>query len=518
MLQGPMRIAALDIGSNSIHLVVVEAEGLEAVRILAREKAMVGLAQGLAVSGRIGEEAFASGLKALARMKAALDGFSCDRVLAFGTATLRDAANAPDFLAAARKVGIEIQVISGEEEARLIHLAVSQAYPFPQGVLVLVDIGGASTELTWVEDGRVVASCSVPWGLQRLADAFGTADPPGVKDYERARKAMRGFLREAARALPEHVPEAAWVLGTSGTLEDLARAAGGGDIATRGQIKALRVKLWDSTAKRRMARLEGIAPRRAEALHMGALWAELILAWTGADALRHLPVGLREGMIWEALRHGGQLLPPLQERRWSSVEALAARTDPDPIHTAHVQGLADQLFVDLQPVFELGRQEREWLTCAARLHDIGFAIAERNHHKHGAYMVQHGDLKGFWPEELAILSQVVRHHRGKAPDPAKHEAFAALAPWHQTTVLKLTAILRLADALDRRRDQRIKKARLRLSGEEAILTVQEDAGREDLAPEREAVADKGRLLERLLGRPLRVRIQKAPLPRKEAAP
>ena len=513
-----MRIAALDIGSNSIHLVVVEAEGLETARILAQEKAMVGLAQGLAVTGRIGEEAYQAGLKALGRMKAALENFACDRVLAFGTATLRDAANAGDFLAAARKLGIEIQVISGEEEARLIHLAVSQAYPFPQGAVVLVDIGGASTELTWVEDGRARASCSVPWGLQRLADAFPTADPPELKDYERTRKAMRSLLREASRSLPGDLPQAAWVLGTSGTLEDLARAAGGGDIATRSQIKDLRARLWDSTIKRRVAKFEAVAPRRAAVLHTGALWTELILAWTGADALRHLPVGLREGMVWEALRHGGHLLPPLRERRASSVETLAARTDPDPAHSAHVAALADQLFIDLQPVFELGGQEREWLACAARLHDIGFAIAERNHHKHGAYMVQHGDLKGFWPEELAILSQVVRHHRGKAPDPAKHETFAALPPWHQAVVLKLAAILRLADALDRRRDRRVGSARLRLSGDGVSLTVRHEQGREDLGPELEAVADKGRLLERLLGRSLRIRVVKPAHQDKEPDP
>ncbi|HZU53138.1 MAG TPA: HD domain-containing protein, partial [Holophagaceae bacterium] len=220
----------------------------------------------------------------------------------------------------------------------------------------------------------------------------------------------------------------------------------------------------------------------------------------------------------EALRHGGRMLPPLQERRWSSVEALAARTDPDPAHTAHVQTMADRLFLDLQPFFELGGQEREWLACAARLHDIGFAIAERNHHKHGAYMVQHGDLKGFWPEELAILAQVVRHHRGKDPDPARHEAFAALPPWHQAVVQKLAAILRVADALDRRRDQRVRKAGLRVNGGEMALTAQGAIGFADFATEREALASKGRLLEKLLGRKLRARVVKAAPPRKEAAP
>ena len=499
-----MRIAALDIGSNSIHLAVVEAEGAASFRVLARDKAMVGLAQGLATTGRISEEAFAAGLKALARMKATLDSFACDRVMAYGTATLRDAANAPAFLSEAHKLGLEIQVISGEEEARLIHLAVSQAYPFPQGVVVLVDIGGASTELTWVEGGRVVASCSIPWGLQRLADAFPAADPPQPKDYARIRKGMRGFLREAERLLPKRLPEAAWVFGTSGTLEDLAKAASGGEVAAMGQLRALRAALWEAPAKRRCARLSTVPPRRAAILHIGALWAELIMGWTGADALRHLPVGLREGMVWEALLHGGELLPPLQARRWSSVESLAARLDPDPAHSAHIQALSERLFLDLQPIFELGELEREWLACAARLHDIGFALAEKNHHKHGAYMIQHGGLQGFWPEELAVISQVVRHHRGKAPDPAKHEAFAALPPWHQGTVRKLAAILRVADALDRRRDQRVRSARLKASEDEALLTVQ-DAGEGDLGPEREALADKGRMMEKLLGRPLRLK-------------
>lgn len=514
-----MRIAALDIGSNSLHLVVVEADGAEGFRVLAREKAMVGLAQGLAVSGRIGEEAFQAGLKALARMKATLEGLACDRVMACGTATLRDAANADAFLAEARKLGLEIQVISGEEEARLIHLAVTQAYPLPQGAVVLMDIGGASTELTWVDRGRVLAACSLPWGLQRLADAFPVADPPLPRDLARVRRALRGFLKEAARSLPEALPSAAWALGTSGTLEDLARAAGGGDTATRGQLKALRTGLWEATAKRRCARLSAVPPRRAAILHIGALWAELLMDWTGADALRHLPVGLREGMVWEALRHGGETLPPLEERRWSSVEALAARTDPDPAHSTHVQALADQLFLDLQPRFELGELERDWLACAARLHDIGFAVAEKSHHKHGAYMVQHGDLKGFWPEELGLIAQIVRHHRGKAPDPARHEAFAALAPWHQAVVRKLAAILRVADALDRRRDQRVRKARLRFRNGEAVLAI-EDAAPGGLEPEREAVADKGRLLEALLDQRLRVRVPRdaQPDPRPGASP
>ena len=145
-----MRIAAIDVGSNSIHLVVVESNANGDHHVLAREKAMVRLAKGGAKSGRIGVEAFAAGLEVLAKMKGIIDSLECETLMACGTAALRDAANSADFVAEAARLGIPIRVISGEEEARLIHQAVSHAIPFPEEPVVLMDIGGGSTEMTWV--------------------------------------------------------------------------------------------------------------------------------------------------------------------------------------------------------------------------------------------------------------------------------------------------------------------------------------------------------------------------------
>jgi exopolyphosphatase/guanosine-5'-triphosphate,3'-diphosphate pyrophosphatase len=495
-----MRIAAVDVGSNSIHLVVVEADGREPQRVLAREKAMVGLARGEATRGEIGAEAYGEGLEALKRMAAVIHGFQCDTVMACGTAALRDAANRDAFLKDAKKAGLPIQVISGEEEARLIYQAVAHAVPFPEVPVVLMDIGGGSTELTWVEGGELQASMSVPWGVQRLADAIGTSDLPTDEDLKRAREYMKAEIDAALEGLDDR-PDADLCFGTSGTLEDLCRLSGGTAQTSLAQLRELRKRLWALSTKKRQEL--GVEARRAPVLHIGALWAELLLKRLGASQIRHLPVGLREGMVWEALRHGGTSLPPLAERRRVSVDALAQRTDPDPIHSVFVQGLCASLFDDLSPAFELGESERELLDHAARLHDIGFAIAEKDHHKHGAYMILHGDLVGFWPEELALLAQVVRYHRGKDPDSRKHEAFAALEPWHRTVVLKLAAILRLADALDRRREQRIKAVRLRLFEDEALLQVTPTAPDLDLGPEREAVERKGALLSELLDLPLR---------------
>jgi exopolyphosphatase/guanosine-5'-triphosphate,3'-diphosphate pyrophosphatase len=497
-----MRIAAIDVGSNSLHMVVVEADPLGGQRVLAREKVMVRLAQGEATSGEIGPRAFRAGLEALAKMAETIRAFDCATLMACGTAALRDAANAQAFVLEAEQLGIPIQVISGEEEARLIHQAVSHAIPFPPEPVTLVDIGGGSTELTWVEGGRVAACISLPWGLQRLADAAQTSDPPTAHDLKRLRKMIRRILKKARKDLPSELPEPMLILGTSGTLEDLAKGAAANQGFTAAQLRTFALKLWRADAARRVEML-GVEPKRADVLHVGAIWALSLMEWLGSPPLRHLPVGLREGMIWEALKHGGAAIPPLAERRRASVEGLAARLDPDPDHSRQVARLADELFLALQPHFELGDTERQWLAHAARLHDIGFSISDKGHHKHGEYLIRNAALPGFWPEEVDLVAQVVRFHRGKPPHHARHEAFRALAPWHRQVVRKLAAILRGADALDRRRRQTVRQLRVELDDQRlaVILEVNHDA-----TAECEAFLEKTALLGTLLDRRIEVTV------------
>lgn len=497
-----MRIAAVDVGSNSIHLVVVEADPMGGQQVLAREKAMVRLAREEANSGEIGPEAFRAGLEALAQMARIIQGFECETVMACGTAALRDAKNAQAFVMEAEALGIPIQVISGEEEARLIHQAVSHAIPFPLEPVALVDIGGGSTELTWVQAGRVAASISLPWGLQRLADAARTSNPPTAHDLKQLRKLIRRILKKARKDLPTELPEPTLLLGTSGTLEDLARGAAGGQVFTASQLRTFALKLWRTDAQQRIDRL-GVDPKRAEVLHVGAIWALSLMEWLGTPPLRHLPVGLREGMIWEALKHGGAAIPPLADRRRASIEQLAARLDPDPGHSRQVVRLADQLFLALQPHFELGDTERQWLAFAARLHDIGFSISEKGHHKHGEYLIRNATLPGFWPDEVELLAQVVRFHRGKPPHHAKHEAFRALAPWHRQVVRKLAALLRGADALDRRRRQAVRALFVDIDDQTLRIRL-EAAG--DADAEMAAFLDKGALLGTLLDRRIEVTV------------
>ena len=497
-----MRIAAIDVGSNSIHMVVVEADPMGGQHVLAREKVMVRLARGEAKSGEIDPETFRAGLDALFQMAKTIRDFGCETLMACGTAALRDAKNAQAFVIEAEALGIPIQVISGEEEARLIHQAVSHAIPFPPDPVTLVDIGGGSTELTWVLGGRVEASISLPWGLQRLADAAQTANPPTAHDLKRLRRMIRRILNKARKDLPSGLPEPALILGTSGTLEDLAKGAAAGQAFSAEQLRTFTLKLWRADTQQRVERL-GVDPKRAEVLHVGAIWALSLMEWLGTPPLRHLPVGLREGMIWEALKHGGAAIPPLADRRRASVEQLAARLDPDPGHSRQVARLADELFLALQPHFELGDPERQWLAFAARLHDIGFSISEKGHHKHGEYLIRNAALPGFWPEEVDLLAQVVRFHRGKPPHHAKHEAFRALAPWHRQVVRKLAAILRGADALDRRRRQAVQHLTVDIDEQRLRVTLNASG---EVDAEMESFLEKGTLLGTLLDRRIEVTV------------
>lgn len=493
-----MRLAAIDVGSNSIHLVLVETDADGSFRILGKEKAMVRLSQGMGQDGAIGPAQFQAGLEALQRMQGVIQASGCDSVMVRGTAALRNASNAADFLEGARALGLPIQVISGEEEARLIYKAVAHSVPFPEEPVVLMDIGGGSTELTWHRSGRLEASISIPWGSQSLADVAPCSDPPKASELKILRRQIRKVLKRVERELPKGLPQPTQVFATSGTLGDLAKGATGQSSFSALELKTFHRRLWHETTEGRIVRL-GVDPKRADILHVGSTWAQALLTWLGNPGVRYLPVGLREGMIWEAVEHGGASLPPLDHRRQASVDALARRIDSDPGHSLHVQALADQLFQDLRHVFELGDQEREWLAHAARLHDIGFSISEKGHHKHGAYIVQNSKLQGFWPEEVELIAQVVRYHRGKAPNPKRHEAFRRMDPWRQRVVEKLAAVLRVADALDRRRVQIIRAVHLEVEEGRALIRVD---GPEDVRPERTSVLEKGLLLEAILDRPL----------------
>jgi len=495
-LPAPMRFAVIDLGFDAIQLGVVEADTSGNQRLLAREQASPGLGRGVLRTGLIQPTAFQSGLEALAWMAALVERHACTSLTAQGGAVLRTAANAGTFIDASAKLGIPLQVISGEEESRLLYEAVRHALPLPEEPAVLIGIEGGSTTLVWTAGARILASLQLPWGPQNLAEAMPTADPPGAEDLKRVRRSMRRLLKKAQRQLPEGLPSPGIGLGAQGWLPDLLELSGPGPDPGSERLLRLHRKAWRTGAQERAAHL-GLEPGLAGVLHLGTCWTQSVLDWLGVSSVQALPVGRREGLLRMALKRAGASLPA---RRWAAVESLAARLDPDPDHSRHVGRLADQLFGDLRSELGLGDLERELLGCAARLHDIGLALAAKDHHKHGACLLQNAGLAGFRPREVELMAQLVRFHRGRAPSAERHEDHARLPPWHRATVEKLAAILRAADALDRGHRQAVQSVRMRLERDACQIHLQ---GTGDLRLELEGLQEKGALLFRLLDRPVR---------------
>ena len=501
-----MRIAVIDIGSNAIRTEVVEADAVGNQRVLARETTLMPFARGVARTGEIAPQAFQEGLEALALTAQVIQGFRCDTVMACGTEALRTASNAPLFIQETARMGINIRVISRDNEARLLFQTAKRAVPISDKPMVLLNLGESNTRLTWIQGEMAVANTTLPWGFQSLADNMPTADPPTPEDLKHLNKFLRKGIKKACKGLPEGLPKAEIILGTSETLRELALGCGGDPAFTRKQLLHFKRDLWRVGAQGRIHG-HGVSPSQAEVSHVAASLILGIMNWLDIQEGQCLPVGLREGLLWEVLELGGQEKPGLPECRMASVEALAADQDPDPAHSRQVMRLADLLFLDLLPILGLGDLEQELLRHAARLHDIGLSSADKEHHKHGACLIQNAHLAGFGQAEATILAQVVRFHRGKDPDPLRHEGFAQLEPWHRSMVEKLTAILRVADALDRRRRQSIQTVRIRLDGDEALFVIQ---GSGDLRPELERLQEKGLMLFRLLDRPVRTVVNEAP--------
>lgn len=501
-----MHIALIDIGFDAIQLGVFEADALGNQRTLAREQAQVSLGQGVLRTGGIDVEVFQSGLEALAWMAELLRRFPGSPPMVCGGAALRRAANGSHFVEESARLGLPIQVISGEEEARLLYEAVRHAFPLPLEPTVLISVEGGSTVLTWLAGELLLASISLPWGPLNLAEALPTADPPTAQDLKRVRRCLRKILKKASRLLPDPLPKAIKALGTQGWLQDLMTLGDSETVLESERLRCLHRKLWRMDTAARGVRF-GVDPRHAAMLPVGASWVLALLDWLEVQEVQALPVGRREGLLRTALQRGGATDPPAFERQRESVETLATRLDPDPSHSRHVGCLADQLFGDLQASLDLGDEERELLGWAARLHDIGLSIAGKDHHKLGAGLVQTAVLAGFRPKEVELLAQLVRFHRGRAPSQERHEDFARLAPWHRSIVEKLAALLRAADALDRGHRQAVQAVRVRVELEACQLQVQ---GSGNLQPELEALQEKGALLFRLLDRPVRIQVSTHP--------
>ncbi len=448
------RVAAIDIGSNSIHMIVAEGDGAGGYRVLARERDMVGLGRSALRRGALSRRAVRDGLEALLRMTTLARLKGASRIDAVATSAVREATNGREFVEQVGALtGLEVRVLSGEEEGALVFRAVRHAVDLGRGANLLVDVGGGSTEWCVARGGVLRTVRSVRLGSLRSAGLL-EGNPPTTKSIEKLRRRVRSAiskLRAPARLQ--------YLIATSGTavccveLVDLARgrerplAVGGLREVRRKDLAAL-IEQLRGLRRREIAALPPVGEPRSESILAGAILLDELAQHAGVDRLRVCDRALREGLVLEMLGAPEAAAPGEGGVRRRQVLELAQRAPSMLPHAEQVARLALRLFDLTAPLHSLGERERSWLEFAALLHDVGYSIHFQRHHKHSHYLIATSNLDAFDPREIEIIAEVARYHRGARPK-ASHPSFAALNGWQQEAVRRLAALLRIANALDR---------------------------------------------------------------------
>jgi exopolyphosphatase/guanosine-5'-triphosphate,3'-diphosphate pyrophosphatase len=535
-----MKLAAIDIGSNSIHLVIVRATPGQHLEIIDREKEMVRLGAGTLRVHMLSKETMDRAMTALGRYKKMSEANRVDRIITIATAAVRESHNAREFIERARKeVGLEVHLLPGVEEARLIALAVSEVTDFSGRRALIIDIGGGSTEFIITDGAEPEFLRSVRLGAVRLTEKFVTTDPISEAERERLVATIRGDLSRVVWEI-KHIGFD-FVIGTSGTITNLVDAVARAEALdgqpeasgfvsfnqtiTSDQLARMNENLAFMTTAER-GRIPGIEKQRADIVVAGGLLLETILAEAGADSITSCDWSLREGVILDFLKKqsiqhlafqglaethtsnrpaglvasqaespvadvnsvAGEALtidflgdPRSQDVRTKSVLSVARRYDYDELHSHHVARLALEIFEKAREIHGMGEPESKLLEYAALLHDIGYHIAHNNHHRHSLYLIKNSEMPGFTATESAMIATAARYHRGSMPTAARdakarreHEDFFSLNPQCQQTVRRLSALLRIADALDRSYQQKVKRVDCSISRGEVVFYLESD--------------------------------------------
>lgn len=514
-------LAAIDVGTNSIKLLVAAVDEDGALEVIARGKETVRLGTETLFTGRLGDAAIEAGVSAVEKLVREARSAGAVEIRAVATCALREASDAPAFQAAvASRAGVSVEIISGEEEARLIHLAARSEFPAEMDPLLVIDVGGGSTEFVVSRRGRVVVNESTALGVVRLAQ-HSREDPPGRDERAAMRKAIR---KEAGRAV-QAVRRAGFraCVGSSGTIQSLSlvyeaavrgrepRIAGHRTL-TRAGLKSVN-RILRSTTQREKLQVPGLDPRRRDIAVAGGVLLAWILKEVGADSIAVGERGLREGLLLDFVAGTGRLQfgAAGRDERSRSVERLLRRSNAENPHAAQVARIALELFDQTHALHQLAAREREWLRYAAILHDVGYAVGRSRHNLHSYYLITHGELTGFAAEEIEVIASIARYHRGKCPKES-HENWQALDPILRPVVEKLSGILRIADGLDRSHAQLVPKVTCRVRPRRVEI---EAAARADCEPELAAARRKANLFRNVFRRRVRFRAVSAERPERQ---
>jgi exopolyphosphatase/guanosine-5'-triphosphate,3'-diphosphate pyrophosphatase len=515
-----MKIAAIDVGTNSFHLLIGQVSADGQVVPIERAKDMVRLGDSAFSGGVISPEAFARAADALRTFKRLAERHGCDAIVAVATSATREADNGGDFVRAMRdETGIDLHVISGDEEARLIYLGARAQLQLGNRRALICDIGGGSVEVIVGDSRELYFQRSLKLGVLRLLQ-YIKGDPPTEDERNRLAELCHRTLEKVAhpmqrigfdfvaisagtaRAIYElcnqSTPPAAPPSSASSPSFDRQR------IVRFADVYALEQRLCAMTSVER-SRLPGLDPRRIDSIVSGVILARSLLEVLHADQYTLCETALREGLIADYAaknRPGIKLVDEFPDQRRRSVVSLMRRAELGTfeVHAHHVARLALDLFRGLRPLHGLPNADGELLEFAALLHDVGFYIAASKHHKHGQYLIENVGLGGFSSEEISLLSHTVRYHRKSTPKDT-HASYVALSESLRRRVRIHAALLRVADGLDRTNQQLVRSVRCRILSKEIELVLTTNA--EDLELELWSARRKADLLEEVFHRKAR---------------
>lgn len=507
------KIAVIDVGTNSIHMVLAEIQQDSGYKILDRFKDMTRLGDGAFAAHRLSNEAMKRGIDVIKNLVTLARNKGFERIVAIATSAVREAQNGGDFVDLVEaQTRLKVRVVSGTEEARLIFQGVKNSIPLVEEPSLVVDVGGGSVELMVGNRTGLLHAKSLKLGAIRLADQYLKRTPPTATMLGLLEQAITSQLQQtlerfkvkrfhmlvASSGMAGNLAEIIHLRRTGRPLSQLNLAA-----VSRKDIQEVEDELSRTTLKARLA-IPGLDPKRADTLFPATIVLRTLMEQAGVDELTICDKAIREGVIYDFVqRHRDKIqaeaeIPDVRRRE---VMALARRCHASESHAIHVAGLAIRLFDLTRRLHKLDDKARSWLEFAALLHDIGYLINGRQHHKHAYYLIKHSDIGGLTAEEIDVIANVARYHRRAVPQ-FKHEEFADLSPKHQRTVRILSSLLRIADALDRTHFSVVRTIDLKLGATVTLIVhVTGDA-------EMETWAAKGRadLFERVFRRRVQFKV------------
>ena len=466
------RLAALDVGSNSIRLLVAEYDAASGISVIDEVKDHPRLAKGLAATGRLDAAAIERAMQALARMRAVCQRRGVRRIAAVATAAVREAENGPEFVRRVRdELDIPLRIIDSDTEAALSYRSVAHHFRLAGARTLVADIGGGSLELIGAVDGLVELTLSLPLGAVRLTETHLPGEREPRREIARLRRHVR---RQLKRAFPVREYTAATVIGSGGTFTSLGRMA----VARRGlpaldtvhgvSVQAAEVEQlleWLSTkAPEHRRDIAGLNPERADIIVAGLAVTAELLSQVDARTLTVSAFGLREGLLLEMA--GAE--PASETDSLRLIREFAERCQSDRRHVEQVRHLALMLFDQLGPALGAKAEERPLLEAAGLLHDVGQLVSYRKHHKHSYQLIMHAERLDLSARDRVLVALISRYHRRKGPT-RKHPEFAALSGADQAVVRRLSGLLRVADGLDRGHTAIVERVRTELTPERLVV-------------------------------------------------